>query len=505
MCLRYSWALQSLLWKTLITVLFTFVSGSDDLPQNIDLDTPTVISDKNFDRVIEKFEAVMVQFYVPWCGHCKRFSNEYTRAAEMCRQKNCTILFLVMNAEEFESTAARFGVHAYPSLRLFINQTSISYDGPRNADELLAWALKKTGTEPEEATDNNFLSLVHNKGLALVFLGPKGPEFEIYRNFVRTLEGVASIHLDSSRSKSKQSTKLWPVNQEYSILFFRDNGKRVGKLSRGNLTMGRLKAFVEKHRYESLSNFNSEESLERVFHSEGSSLLVFAEESQDKSLINRLSAMARQLADHIKCFVVRKADKYSGVAREYLGFSSAARRQVWIVENGKDGIQTYSMANKVIIKNVRAFIKRYFSGRITSGRVAPNDNSIVMDISSEATLKYLAESRALFLVFNYRQETCRYSCPCLRKRRWFRRMARRMYFVPGLEFCELDLDKGYKITIGEYYKYFKSPPPSIVLSGGEIRTPLLLKDFEWKYSKLFTLLKKYLPPKTLRRISLSPI
>lgn len=57
---------------SIFALLFSSVS-SHDFPTD---GTVLELHDSNFDSAISAFDFILVDFYAPWCGHCKRLAPE---------------------------------------------------------------------------------------------------------------------------------------------------------------------------------------------------------------------------------------------------------------------------------------------------------------------------------------------------------------------------------------------------------------------------------------------
>lgn len=100
-----------------------------------------VLTTDNFTEYVSMSELILVEFYAPWCGHCKRLAPNYANAAKELNLKH-NIPLAKVDATEEVSLAKQFGVDGYPTLLIFRNGKEYEYSGPRDKKGKGNWNVK---------------------------------------------------------------------------------------------------------------------------------------------------------------------------------------------------------------------------------------------------------------------------------------------------------------------------------------------------------------------------
>lgn len=132
----------------LITVILTLAMI---LPLVAEGKNLTKLSDENFSKeVLESEKIVLVDFWAPWCGPCKKLGPIIEELAD---EKNENIKFTKLNVDENKKMAGAYGIRSIPTVAIFKDGKPIDgFVGLRSKSEIKA-LLKKHITTTEKKVE----------------------------------------------------------------------------------------------------------------------------------------------------------------------------------------------------------------------------------------------------------------------------------------------------------------------------------------------------------------
>jgi protein disulfide-isomerase A6 len=108
-----------------------------------------VLTEDNFDEIVmDVSKDVLVEFYAPWCGHCKNLAPIYEKVATTFKNDK-NVVVAKMDADHYREAPSRYGVSGYPTLKWFprSNKEGEDYSAGRAEDDFVSFINNKAGTQ----------------------------------------------------------------------------------------------------------------------------------------------------------------------------------------------------------------------------------------------------------------------------------------------------------------------------------------------------------------------
>nr|KJB49809.1 hypothetical protein B456_008G141100 [Gossypium raimondii] len=112
------------------------------------VNTEGVLNADNFDEIVlDETKDVLVEFYAPWCGHCKNLAPTYEKVATAFKSEE-DVVIANLDADKYRDLAEKYGISGFPTLKFFPkgNKAGEDYDGGRDLDDFVSFINEKCGT-----------------------------------------------------------------------------------------------------------------------------------------------------------------------------------------------------------------------------------------------------------------------------------------------------------------------------------------------------------------------
>ncbi|CAI5437677.1 unnamed protein product [Caenorhabditis angaria] len=183
-------------------VLFTFC-----LCSNI----PSSVLELNEKFVEVKNEGMwFIEFYAPWCAHCKRLHPVWDQVGHTLADTNLPIRVGKLDCTRFPSVPNSLGINGYPTLIFFRNGKRIDYRGSRERDALVSFAKRCAAPTIEKITRRQLdkVKLDSRTDPSFIFYGkPSGAEYEKFQEISNKMFSLVRFYSLSEDKENQEGFK----------------------------------------------------------------------------------------------------------------------------------------------------------------------------------------------------------------------------------------------------------------------------------------------------------
>jgi protein disulfide-isomerase A6 len=159
-----------------------FAAGGGDMPH----DSVLALDETTFDQYVGGKNAAFVEFYAPWCGHCKNLQPVWAQLYETFNPATDGVTIAKVDADKHSSLGSKYGVTGFPTIKYFPanSKKPEDYEGGRDIKDLVEFVNKKVGTNKKVKTPPTHVLALDPSNFDTAVLSPaalsKGRLVEFY-------------------------------------------------------------------------------------------------------------------------------------------------------------------------------------------------------------------------------------------------------------------------------------------------------------------------------------
>jgi protein disulfide-isomerase A1 len=319
-----------------------------------------VLTDSNFDHAISEFDFALVEFYAPWCGHCKKLTPEFSAAALQLAESTPNVKLCKVDATVEKEAAGKFDIKGFPTLKWFIKGSShpVDYEGGRTAPEIVQWISKKTGPVSVEVKSVEEVEKYKSdhEVVGIFFGNSETQGWKDYSSVAAGQDDIIFIHTTDSDARTHFGAK------EGGFVLFKkfDEGRNDFDAA---WTHGAFSSFINSNKNPTVIPFDQKAA--QLIFGEGQNALFLLVSDNEASLAaeKAFDEVAKELRGKITFSRARLHEQMGQRLGEYIGVTEKEVPTLRIVLPSQN-MHKFSFEGDVTAKNIKSFYEDWANGRL---------------------------------------------------------------------------------------------------------------------------------------------
>ncbi|XP_016347375.1 protein disulfide-isomerase-like [Sinocyclocheilus anshuiensis] len=329
-----------------------------------------VLHSVNFDRALSENKYLLVEFYAPWCGHCRNLEPIYAEVAGLLKNGSSEVRLAKVDADEEKDLATEFHVGSFPTLKFFKDgnrQNATDFSGKRTVKGITRWLERHTGpsaTVLNDVKSAEALLDAHDVVVVGFFQDLEGDKAKTFYDVT-----LIAVDFDFGITSNPELFKKYDVKSDSLVLFKKFDEKRADKplTEDSKLDKGEMISFIHANSMKLVIPFN-EENAEQIFKSKvRNHMILFINttvESQN-ALLEDFRDVASEFKEKVLFITLDVTSDKSDHVLKYFSISANDAPIIRLINIDK--VVTYAMEGSTINKDTL----RTFSQGVLDGTMKP--------------------------------------------------------------------------------------------------------------------------------------